>query len=69
MWARGTRSPLAPTEPCWGMTGVTPASSRESRDSMICGRTPEYPLASVFARRSIMARQTSVENSSPTPAL
>ena len=27
MWDRGARSPLAPREPFWGMTGVTPRFS------------------------------------------
>ena len=52
-----------------GNDGSDPGVEQGSRDSMICGRTPEYPLARVLARSSIMARQTSAESSSPTPAL
>ncbi len=42
-WARGARSPEAPTEPIGGTTGVTPALSMATRGSTSSRRTPERP--------------------------
>ena len=53
--ASGARSPEAPTEPRLGTIGVTPRLRQASRSSTVSARAPEYPFASVFARRSIAA--------------
>src|SRR3954471_3064983 len=66
-WAKGARSPLAPTLPCDGITGCTPRSSILQSVSTINGRTPECPLAMEFARSSIMARVSASLSGSPTP--
>ena len=44
-----------------------PASRTPTSSSIVSTRTPEYPFASVFARRSIAARTTSSGYGSPTP--
>src|SRR5438552_2281114 len=54
--ASGARSPDAPTLPCFGMTGCTRRLSMSQSRSMTSARTPERPAASVFARRSRIAR-------------
>ena len=54
-WASGARSPLAPTDPRAGTWGTTPALSASIRSSTVSTFAPEYPFASVFARRSIAA--------------
>src|SRR6185437_14341345 len=66
-WASGARSPLAPSDPREGTTGTTPAVSRSSSSCTSSTRTPDEPLASAFARRSVAARTTSSGNGSPTP--
>src|SRR5438045_2796938 len=66
--ARGARSPLQPTDPWRGTTGVTPALSRAMSASAMRGRTPDMPIASVRARSSMVARTTSVSTGGPTPA-
>ena len=66
--ASGARSPLAPSEPCSGTVGVIRALSRPSSVSTTTGRTPEYPIASVRARSSIIARTTSSSTGGPMPA-
>ena len=67
-WASGARSPLAPTEPCSGTSGVRPAFSRARIVSASSGRAPERPMARVRARRSIIARTVSVSIAGPIPA-
>ena len=67
-WASGARSPLAPSEPCSGTTGVTPALRSAAIVSATSGRAPERPIASVRARRKIIARTTSRSTGSPMPA-
>ena len=57
--ASGARSPDAPTLPWEGTTGWIPASRNASSRSTSSGRQPEWPSASVFARRSSIARTTS----------
>ena len=42
--ASGARSPLAPSEPCSGTTGVIPALSSASIVSASSGRAPEQPI-------------------------
>ena len=66
--ASGARSPEAPTEPCAGMTGRTPRSSRPRSASTTSGRTPEQPLASTLARRQSMARVSASPSGSPDAA-
>ncbi len=67
MCAKGARSPLAPSEPWRGIIGWTPRSSMRNSSSMTSGRQPEWPLANVLARISIMARTTGVSSGRPTP--
>ena len=67
MWDRGARSPLAPREPFWGMTGVTPRFSMATRVSTSSRRVPEKPLARLLTRRSMMPRATSRGKGSPAP--
>ena len=67
MCASGARSPLAPTLPREGTSGVTPAFNRSQSRSAMTGRMPEKPLASTFARISIMPRTASTLSGSPTP--
>ena len=66
--ARGARSPLAPTEPFSGTTGMTSRSSSATRRSSVLSRIPLYPPASTFARRSISARTACDGKGAPTPA-
>ena len=58
-WARGARSPLAPTLPRDGMTGWTDSLSMPHSSSASCGRTPERPIARALARSRSIARTTS----------
>ncbi len=64
----GPRSPLAPTEPCWGIRGCTPWLSIAISRSTTWGRTPETPLARELARVSMVARTTSSGAGSPISA-
>ena len=66
--ASGARSPLAPSEPCSGTTGVIPAFRTARIVSATSGLAPEYPMASERARSSIIARTTSRSTGSPMPA-
>ena len=66
--ASGARSPLAPTEPCSGTTGVRSALSSARIVSATAGRAPEKPIASERARRNIIARTTSRSIAGPMPA-
>ena len=66
--ASGARSPLAPSDPYSGTTGVSPAPSSERIRSATTGRAPEHPIASVRARSSIIARTTSRSTGGPIPA-
>jgi len=68
MCASGARSPLAPTEPWDGTTGVTPASKSRSSPRSTGGETPLCPRASVLARRAIARRTSPSGNGGPTPA-
>src|SRR5512132_2402350 len=65
--ASGARSPLAPTDPRLGTCGKTPRFRHSIKRSTVCGRAPEKPFASAFARRSIAALTTSSGYGSPTP--
>ena len=67
-WARGARSPLAPTEPRLGTRGWTRWLRRSSSRSSVERRMPEKPLASTFARSAIAARTARTGSASPTPA-
>ena len=67
-WASGARSPLAPSEPCSGTTGVTPAFSSAAIVSATSGRAPVRPVASVRRRRKSIARTTSRSTGGPMPA-
>ena len=67
-WASGARSPLAPSEPCSGTTGSSPAASSASIVSATIGRAPERPIARERARRNIIARTTSRSTGGPMPA-
>ncbi len=66
-WARGARSPDAPTLPCEGTRGCTRAFSIATISSGRTGRTPLVPRTSTFARSSIIARTLSTGSGSPTP--
>ena len=59
MYAEGIRSPLAPTDPYRGTTGVTPRFSSAASASTTSGRTADAPVAKVTARSSVAARTTS----------
>ena len=67
-WARGARSPLAPSEPCSGTAGTRPSFSRAINASTSSTLTPENPMARVFARIAIIARTTSGSTNGPAPA-
>ena len=65
--ASGARSPDAPTLPWAGTTGWIPSSRSRSSRSTSNGRQPEWPSASVLARRRSIARTTSRGSAGPTP--
>ena len=65
--ASGARSPLAPTLPCSGTGGCSPAFSMATSSSGSAAREPEKPLASTLARSSIIARTSHSGSRSPTP--
>src|SRR5213594_487958 len=65
--ARGARSPLAPNEPRDGITGWTPRFKKSRRRDTRIRRTPEYPIASVFARSRRAARTSSRRSGGPRP--
>ena len=67
-WAKGARSPEAPSDPYSCTAGVIPALSIATIRSTTSGRIPEYPMARVRARSSIMARTTSRSTRGPMPA-
>jgi hypothetical protein len=66
--ASGARSPLQPSDPCSGTTGVMPAFSTAASVSATTGRMPVRADASVFSRRNISARTTSRSTGWPAPA-
>ena len=68
MCASGARSPLAPTDPWHGTTGVTPRSSIATMRSSVSGFTPEWPAESEFARSAPAARTSGTASGSPVPA-
>ncbi|OQB49830.1 MAG: hypothetical protein BWX98_02653 [Candidatus Aminicenantes bacterium ADurb.Bin147] len=67
MWARGARSPLAPTEPWEGMIGWSSRLRKSRSRWTTCSRTPLRPRAKLWARRRRMPRTTSAGNGPPTP--
>ena len=67
MWARGQRSPLAPTEPFSGMTGWTPRLSMAARVSGMTALAPEKPFRSEFRRSRRIPRTASRGRGVPTP--
>jgi hypothetical protein len=64
----GARSPLAPTEPFWQTTGVTPRFSISTSVSVISGRHPECPRACTLIRPASAPRTDSIGAGSPIPA-
>ena len=66
--ASGARSPEAPTEPCAGTTGVTPAREHGLDESSVSGCTPEAPWARLPSFSAIMSRVVATGAGSPTPA-
>ena len=66
--ASGARSPDAPTDPCDGMTGVTPRASMASMNSSVPGCTPEAPWARLPSFSAIMSLVVATGAGSPTPA-
>ncbi len=66
--ASGARSPEAPTEPCAGMHGTTPALASATSASMTLQRTPEWPRASDAALSATTSRTTASSSSAPVPA-
>jgi hypothetical protein len=66
--ASGARSPDAPSDPCSGTHGTTPAFNRPTNDEATSGRTPERPIANDRTRSSIIARTTSAGIGAPSPA-
>ncbi|MNS71361.1 hypothetical protein D3C72_1047290 [compost metagenome] len=67
MCESGTRSPLAPTDPQAGTTGVMPALRSAKSRSAVSTRAPEWPWAIEWARKSIIARTTGTGSGSPQP--
>jgi hypothetical protein len=65
MYAEGIKSPLAPTEPYRGTTGVTPRFSSAASASTISGRTAEAPVTKVATRSSVAVRTTSPGSGCP----
>ena len=57
-WAKGAKSPDAPTEPREGITGVALWFSSSNSVVATTGRAPEWPRAKLAAKRSIMPRTT-----------
>ncbi len=68
MWARGARSPEAPTLPWLGITGSTPRFRHSARSRMASGRMPEWALSRQLMRAAMRARVWSRGRGSPTPA-
>ena len=66
-WASGARSPEAPTEPCAGMQGTSPARTTASSASTTSSRTPECPRARLAALSAITSRTTGADSGTPTP--
>ena len=66
--ASGARSPEAPTEPCTGMTGVTPRASMPSSSAISSQRTPDAPRPSDSSFNAIVSRTIGSGVGSPTPA-
>ena len=62
----GAKSPLAPTEPNSGTTGVMPKLSKASISLSTRVRMPECPPNSVLRRITSIARATSTGNGVPT---
>ena len=67
-WAAGAKSPLAPTDPFSGTTGVAPWFKKVTRYRSVSMRTPPYPRDRSWIRKAIMARTTSSGRGFPTPA-
>ena len=64
----GARSPLEPTLPCDGTTGMMFALIMAINASSVELRTPECPFARAFTRNIIIARTISGGSSGPIPA-
>ena len=67
MWARGARSPDAPTDPWPGITGVTPLASMSWMISTVVIATPDAPRPSDSNFSTIINRVVASSNASPTP--
>ena len=67
MWLSGARSPLAPTEPCEGITGAKPALNSASACCSSSRRTPEKPSARLWMRGAKASRLVATGSGSPTP--
>ena len=67
-WARGARSPDAPSDPISGTAGVIPAFRRSTIARTSRGRAPDVPAARVRALSTCIARTTSRSTSAPMPA-
>ena len=67
MWASGARSPEAPTDPCSGITGITPRSNNVPNSSINSQRTPEAPRPNESNLRTIISLTMFSGNGSPTP--
>src|SRR5437667_406020 len=63
----GARSPDAPTLPCDGTVGWTPAFNIATISSGRTARTPLVPSSRTLARSNIIARTASSDSGSPTP--
>ena len=66
--ASGARSPDAPTDPCAGMHGTTPALASATSASITLQRMPEWPRASDAALSAMTRRTTASSSSGPVPA-
>ncbi len=67
MWERGARSPLAPTEPCWGIAGIKSQLKKATMRLTRAGRTPLTPLRSETIRSSTTKRASLRNMSGPLP--
>ena len=66
-WARGARSPEAPTVPCSGTHGMQSELKASKSWCMAFGEIPEWPLASTLILKANNLRTRSMVKGRPTP--
>jgi hypothetical protein len=67
IWLSGTRSPEAPTVPHWGIWGTHPLLKSYTRQFMVSGDIPLYPLAKLLILNACILREASSGSTSPMP--